>query len=102
MATLYKGLRKFYKGRIPLTQDQRLELGKIVADKIIRIIDKGEKTDRCTSIEDIGTFTNVLSYPKKYRELIDTIIAEYHADVFKSKKNRKRIPAITSPIKIDY
>lgn len=102
MATLYKGLRKFYKGRIPLTQDQRMELGRILALKIMRVLEKNDNIDRCRSIEDIGIFDNVLSYPKKYREMIETVIAEYHAEVFKPKKNRKRIPAIPSREKVDY
>jgi len=93
--TLYRRLKFFYlKKPIPLTPEQRLELGRIVKEQFLLVKAENEMYCKVTIVEDNQTFL-VNSYPKMYSPLIDDCIKEYDLKTFPpepAKRVRKRIP----------
>lgn len=91
MPTIYKRIKHYCnstKNRI-LSQEQRIELGKIIADHYVNHSGIKKNLYRTSSLEPEGEF-KVVSYPKIYNPEIDRQIAEYYLQ--NAPKKRKRIP----------
>jgi hypothetical protein len=92
MAIVFKRTEYFreQKGKPPLTNEQMIELGKLVISAYIPVKHPDAAIRKIKSENEPGT-PMVIDYPRKFIPEIDRIIGEYYASI--EPKKRKRIPA---------
>jgi hypothetical protein len=78
-----------------LSPEQRADIGKLLVDTYAKSGIKPElkQMPKVESVEPEGTFL-VLSYPRRFNDLMDAVILKYVAEIPQPqpKKERKRIP----------